>query len=343
MIPPVSDSVPAAGAQHAASVVERSISTGSSVALAAPGCDSEGAPLNRCSPTSPPAMIARLRAFLPLAPACATALLLTLASCAETPTTPTVGRIDDVIVRVASPNQGVEATLRGGELPLAQVGGVPTVSVFGAFINGGSARVRIARVGAPFSRAVLRIAGRSGYYSIGLPEPRETVDLTISVGDSLPAGGIRVEAAVGPTVAQLSKYGTGTGRIITVGTGDVQVSVFWDEQNDLDLNVTDPTGETVSFANETARSGGVLDLDSNAGCSLDNVNNENIVWPTGRAPRGEYVVRASLWSNCSVVPAGTNYTVTVRVVGQPPRTFSGRISTVTPSAGGGTEITRFTY
>jgi hypothetical protein len=56
-------------------------------------------------------------------------------------------------------------------------------------------------------------------------------------------------------------------------------------------------------------SGGELDLDSNAGCSLGSVRNENITWPAGSAPRGTYTVLVDYWSACDV--AATNYTVLV--------------------------------
>ncbi|MCH6580260.1 MAG: hypothetical protein IH802_07870, partial [Nitrospinae bacterium] len=52
-------------------------------------------------------------------------------------------------------------------------------------------------------------------------------------------------------------------RIIRVATGDVQVSVVWDAPTDVDLRVTDPSGEQVYFGNLQSQSGGFLDLDSN--------------------------------------------------------------------------------
>jgi hypothetical protein len=273
-----------------------------------------------------------------LAAAC---LGLTLASCEDSPTNPTTGRLDELITSVASIDTRVSAELRGGELPSTRVGTAPAVSVVGAFINGGSVRIRITR-GTAFSRAVVRVQGRSGYISVGLPEPRTTVTVTLAVSDSFPGGSVAVQGAVGTSAAELSPYAAATGRVITVRTGDIQVTASWDEENDLDLNVTDPSGATVSFAQDSVPSGGVLDLDSNAGCSIDNVNNENIVWPTGRAPRGQYIVRVNLWSNCGVSPLGATWRVTVRVVGQPTQTFTGRLTEVTPGSQG-TEVTRITY
>jgi hypothetical protein len=52
-------------------------------------------------------------------------------------------------------------------------------------------------------------------------------------------------------------------------------------------------------------------LDSNAGCHLDHVRNENITWPVGRAPRGTYTVRVDYWDSCGV--ERSNFTVRINV------------------------------
>ena len=90
--------------------------------------------------------------------------------------------------------------------------------------------------------------------------------------------------------------------------------------SDVDLHVVDPSGEEVYYGHRRSASGGELDLDSNAGCRIDGVRNENITWPIGRAPRGQYIVRVDYWSSCSAQQ--TNYTVRVISEGIN-QTFSG--------------------
>jgi uncharacterized protein YfaP (DUF2135 family) len=109
----------------------------------------------------------------------------------------------------------------------------------------------------------------------------------------------------------------------------VQVSLAWDAPTDVDLHVTDPANEEIYFANTTSASGGELDLDSNAACSIDNINNENITWPVNGAPNGTYTVELVYWSACT--QAQTNYTVTVFVRGQSPQTYSGTLVTASTS------------
>ncbi|WP_419164545.1 leishmanolysin-related zinc metalloendopeptidase [Candidatus Palauibacter sp.] len=96
---------------------------------------------------------------------------------------------------------------------------------------------------------------------------------------------------------------------MVVGTGDIQISLSWDSDADLDLHVVEPSGEEIYYRNSVSQTGGTLDLDSNSACRSTQPRNENTTWPVGRAPTGTYVVRVNHWSNCG---AGlTNYVVRV--------------------------------
>ncbi len=84
------------------------------------------------------------------------------------------------------------------------------------------------------------------------------------------------------------------GRLQRMGakTGDVQVSLAWDNPNDIDLHVQAPSGEVIHFANRRSRCGGELDVDMNAGGTRSNEPIENTYWPLNTAPRGKYKVLA---------------------------------------------------
>ena len=75
--------------------------------------------------------------------------------------------------------------------------------------------------------------------------------------------------------------------------GEVRFTLRWSTTADLDLYVTDPCGNTISFRDRTATCQGrtgTLDVDANAGGSpLTSNPVENIVWPSG-APTGTYRV-----------------------------------------------------
>ena len=87
--------------------------------------------------------------------------------------------------------------------------------------------------------------------------------------------------------------------LLEVGTGDVQVTLTWDADSDVDIHVVEPGGDEVFWGDPVSENGGVLDLDSNAGC-IDGVRNENVSWPAGMAPRGTYSVRVNYWDSCGV-------------------------------------------
>jgi hypothetical protein len=98
-----------------------------------------------------------------------------------------------------------------------------------------------------------------------------------------------------------------------LGTGDVQVTLRWDTDADLDLHVTDPSGQTVSYGTPSVPSGGQLDVDAHAGCS-EEAPVENVFWPTGGAPSGGYTARVHYFGACGAGPS--NYELTARVDGR---------------------------
>ena len=76
-----------------------------------------------------------------------------------------------------------------------------------------------------------------------------------------------------------------------LGTGDVQLTLTWQEQVDLDLHVIDPSGEEIYYSHNRSKSGGVLDVDDTHGPGP-----ENIFWPSGGAPKGTYLFFVRLFS-----------------------------------------------
>ena len=71
-------------------------------------------------------------------------------------------------------------------------------------------------------------------------------------------------------------------------SGAVQVTLSWDDYNDLDLHLFCPDGERIYFNNKTSNCGGVLDVDMNVK-PVSNNPVENIVWENIPNP-GKYKV-----------------------------------------------------
>ena len=99
--------------------------------------------------------------------------------------------------------------------------------------------------------------------------------------------------------------------ILNGGGGPVQITLRFDQAEDLDLHVLEPlpAGGSCEIyyldpndmltGPSTCGAVGSLDLDSNAGCVIDNVDTENVIYPPGAAPKGTYKVLVDYYQNCS--------------------------------------------
>jgi hypothetical protein len=108
-----------------------------------------------------------------------------------------------------------------------------------------------------------------------------------------------------------------------LGTGDVQVTLRWESNADVDLHVTEPAGTELWFGGPgPSPTGGRLDVDSNVGC-VQEASVENVFWPTGGAPAGEYTVEVNGYQ---VAGCGSGaYTVTAQVRGRQVLDESGEV------------------
>ena len=248
------------------------------------------------------------------------------------------GSVADYISRVSTADGSVQAVLREGTPPVASAAAAPTVPATATAVNGGSTKFPVS-AGADFTAVYVWLLGADDYWELTLPAGASASDVVVGIASQVSASTLRVQYGVGGG-GTVSQYAGQSLRVYRVGNGDVQVSVSWTGASDVDLHVYDPSGEEVYFGNPTAASGGTLDLDSNAACNIDNVNNENVVWPVGGAPRGDYRVVVSYWDDCGV--GRSDYVVTVQAAGLEPQVFSGSFVGV---AGGNpeAEITTFTY
>lgn len=134
------------------------------------------------------------------------------------------------------------------------------------------------------------------------------------------------------TICPVPTYTVQPQRSQTLGTGDIQVTLRWTTTDDLDLAVTDPAGNTVTYFNPQVPSRGQLDVDANAGCSEPTTSPiENIFWPPSQAPRGQYKIEVNLYSRCNPGNTPIPFTLTLLVQGNT-RTIQGTVSTNQPIA-----------
>lgn len=100
--------------------------------------------------------------------------------------------------------------------------------------------------------------------------------------------------AIGADIAGRVKAAGGAG-------GNLQISLGWNDRNDLDLHLLTPSGERIYYAKPQSNDGGRLDVDMNVyGESSRPV--ENITWGGGRPPDGRYLVQVHFFKRMSREP-----------------------------------------
>ena len=107
-------------------------------------------------------------------------------------------------------------------------------------------------------------------------------------------------------------------------SGDVQISLLWNNVCDLDLHCIDPRGEEIFYNHTESASGGQLDVDANGGGTLTTTPVENIFWPKGKAPKGKYQVFVNYYDSRGTT-GPTKYKVNV-LAGGKRKEYSGQLS-----------------
>jgi Ca-activated chloride channel family protein len=94
-------------------------------------------------------------------------------------------------------------------------------------------------------------------------------------------------------------------------TGDIRISLMWNNRNDLDLHVVTPTGEEINFNNPQDSNGGRLDTDRNLyGETMRPV--ENVYWPENAAVPGHYRVFVRNYASYEPETRSTPYQVEIK-------------------------------
>ncbi|MFH1533249.1 MAG: hypothetical protein ABIK09_21190 [Pseudomonadota bacterium] len=254
----------------------------------------------------------------------------------------------------------------GQEIPLTLDGGIfvdeippppsaswtqPISMVYGNdfIITGGSATLNVNFADYAYIGEIIGIIvwadDYAGYYQKPLADPSGDEELLLLlrafVEPAMPPNSITLNLQVVDEIGRVSPVMQKTLSVESVGSGDIQVSVAWDHDDDVDLHVVEPTGCEIYYANDICGSGGWLDLDSNPACSIDGINNENIFWPLGQAPTGTFIVRMDYYSDCSY--QGVTYTTTIHYCGNV-EVYEGYFAPGTDDSGGagsGVEVATF--
>lgn len=218
-------------------------------------------------------------------------VLLLLSACrggsnlAITPSSLTTLSLQDLVSGV---NVGpAVAGIRAGQAPPAAGGPALTVSGNPTIINGGTLAAEV-RASAPFQTLYVTVGSKTvgllsdssggvdGYDEVRLPAVQNDANVLLEFAQSIPNPELELLFAVADPSGRVGPFARLPARVTSVGTGDVQVTLSWNADSDVDLHVVDPSGEEIYWSNRRSASGGQLDLDSNAACAIDGVRNENI-------------------------------------------------------------------
>lgn len=253
-------------------------------------------------------------------------------------------------------DQAVPPTTTGSAAPAP----APTLNITNnVILTGGSTTVKIDWANHPNKNdiigVVIGVDGLIGHYQVPIDQTENKTALEVklrmrSYADyETPPSNVPLRIGLRDVRGRITTYAAHLFNVTKVGSGDIQVSLNWDTPTDVDLHVTDPFGCELYYGNKSDAgfgfnsvcrgAGGTLDLDSNAGCYLDTgytaqggIRNENVFWPPGAAPEGQYTVKVDYWSACSVT-ARTNYTVTVNYCGKT-EVYEGNFTQGQASGGG---------
>lgn len=107
--------------------------------------------------------------------------------------------------------------------------------------------------------------------------------------------------------------------------GKLQITLVWNNFNDLDLHCIDPNGEEIYYSHKKALSGGMLDVDMNV-VNLVRDPVENIVWKND-PPKGTYRVFVKYYSKHDAI-LFSDYELLIAMENRTPLIFPGQMSNV---------------
>lgn len=179
-------------------------------------------------------------------------------------------------------------------------------------LNGGSNNISV-ETDNNIKEILVGVEGVKGYYSVtasNLKSNEKTHLILLLFSQNLAKDSFVIVIAVRNDAGLLSEHETITVTKVNAGTGTLQISCSWDKPNDVDLYLIEPNGTEIYYGNDESDNGGILDVDSNAACELDNINNENITYSSeATIEGGTYKVLIDLWAACGVSDK-TNFSVT---------------------------------
>ena len=215
---------------------------------------------------------------------------------------------------------GTKANYVDAEKPEPTAYYIPNVNMNNQALAGGANYITVSSE-VRASKIIVANPSKAGYIEVtphqAAATDREIIyDFFMVVNQQQEGNSLNVVFAIVDENGDVSGYYAAMIEILNNGTGVLQVSLTFDTPKDVDLHLIEPNGYHIYYADRESNNGGELDVDSNAGCSIDNINNENIFYSEyAYVEPGTYTVYVDMFENCNE-DYPTNFILTVFYEGQ---------------------------
>jgi hypothetical protein len=161
------------------------------------------------------------------------------------------------------------------------------------------------------------VKGVFGYYKLSIPAGTiDKFDLVVIISQLIQKSTFILQVSIKDLKGNISHPYLIPVILKSADPGKLQITLSFDQPNDLDLHLVEPDTNEIYFGNPISASGGYLDLDANAGCQIDSVNIENIIYNDSvQIPLGAYRVYVRYFSQC-IFGVTTNFSVTALYGGE---------------------------
>ncbi|WP_121966471.1 hypothetical protein [Myroides sp. N17-2] len=209
------------------------------------------------------------------------------------------------------------AKFKGGDLPAGERDVITEINVNKFVINGGKAIMNLTST-TPLESVLIALDGHDGYYSFKTSEEVQTrlgnykyiVVFNFSQKLDLDSFGLNIVGTISD--GEQTRIYYREFQTVTAGVGELQVSLSWDKEDDVDLHLFDADNNHIYYGDRVLHGAegkiAELDIDSNPACSIDGVKNENIYY--NDLKDGTYKVYVDLFTKCTQ-SEGSSYVVNV--------------------------------
>lgn len=210
-------------------------------------------------------------------------------------------------------------TFKPGEIPAGEETSILDISVNKFVINGGKTIATLTS-NAPLSSVLIGLKGHEGYYDVATANEIQTrsgeftYEIIIDFSQVLDLTDFELKFVGIITDGKRTEVYYKAFQLVEAGIGELQVSLSWDKEDDVDLHLYDADNNHIYYSNkvvknvETGETVGELDIDSNPNCNIDGVKNENIYYKN--LQDGTYRIYVDLYRKCTN-STGSKYAVNV--------------------------------